>query len=95
MMCLVLSLFSGPFFEDTAPTPILETLYHAYAEGGLLAPETTRSHFDRLYELTDGLPLTAIDDLITAVCQLCGKHERAGFLEGVRVGYRLSSELYH
>lgn len=88
------SLLSGPFFEVSVPTPVLETLYHAYAESGLLDPEATRRNFDRLHELTDGLPFTTIDDLITTVCQLCDKHERAGFLKGVRVGYRLNTELH-
>ena len=91
---LFLSLLSDPFVEASVSIPALEMLYHAYAESGLLDPEATRSNFDRLHKLTDGLPFTTIDDLITTVCQLCDKHERAGFLKGVRVGYRLNTELH-
>ena len=91
---LFMFLFSVRFENDGAPTPLLEALYHARTEGGLLSPNETRVEFDHLHKLVEGLPFTAIDDLIATVCQLCGKHERAGFLDGVRVGYRLSTELH-
>jgi len=79
--------------NDGAPTPLLETLYTARTESGLLSPEETRDDFDHLHKLVAGLPFTAIDDLIATVCQLCSKHERAGFFEGVKVGYQLEKEL--
>ena len=79
--------------NNGAPTPLLETLYTARTESGLLSPEETRDDFDHLHKLVDGLPFTAIDDLIATVCQLCSKHERAGFFEGVKVGYQLEKEL--
>ena len=77
-----------------ASTSLLEALYHARTESGLLSPNETRADFDHLHKLVEGLSFTAIDNLIATVCQLCGKHERAGFFEGVKVGYRLSTELH-
>ena len=34
-----------------------------------------------------------MDKLIDTVCTLCPKHERSGFVEGVKVGIRLVKEL--
>ena len=41
----------------------------------------------------NGKPLQEIDEIIYAVCTLCRDHEKAGFVEGFRVGVRLEREL--
>ena len=79
--------------NNGATASLLETLYNARTENGLLALEETRADFDRLYELLDDPSLESVDKTVSLVCQLCGKFERAGFFEGVKVGYQLEKEL--
>lgn len=39
------------------------------------------------------MPLREMDKIIDAVCALCCNHEKAGFVEGIKIGIRLQSEL--
>lgn len=48
---------------------------------------------EELYRLMNGKSLKEIDEIIYAVCTLCRDHEKAGFLEGVKVGVLLAKEL--
>ena len=41
----------------------------------------------------NGMPLQEIDRIIYPVCKLCRDHEHAGFVEGIKIGVRLQSEL--
>lgn len=41
----------------------------------------------------NGKPLQEIDEIIYAVCTLCRDHEKAGFVEGVKVGMGLAREV--
>jgi hypothetical protein len=34
-----------------------------------------------------------MDQIIYPVCKLCWDHERAGFIEGIKIGIQLASEL--
>ena len=52
-----------------------------------------KADFEELYHLMNGKPLQEIDEIIYAVCTLCRDHEKAGFVEGFRVGVRLEREL--
>ena len=38
-------------------------------------------------------PLKKIGEIIDAVCTLCRDHEKAGFIEGVKVGMSLAREM--
>ena len=49
--------------------------------------------FEGLYRLMNMKPLKEIDKVIYAVCTLCRDHEKAGFIEGVKVGMSLTKEL--
>lgn len=40
-----------------------------------------------------GMPIREMDKIIDAVCALCCNHEKAGFVEGIKIGIRLQSEL--
>jgi hypothetical protein len=40
-----------------------------------------------------GMPLREMDRIVDAVCTLCREHEKAGFLEGVKVGIHMEQEL--
>jgi hypothetical protein len=39
-----------------------------------------------------GMPLREMDLIVDAVCILCREHEKAGFVEGVKVGIMLGEE---
>ena len=41
----------------------------------------------------NGMPLREMDKIIYPICKLCRDHEKAGFIEGIRVGIRLLKEL--
>ena len=49
--------------------------------------------FEELYRLMTGKPLKEIDEVIIAICTLCRDHEKAGFIEGVKVGIRLTKDV--
>ena len=72
---------------------ILDLLYDAYNDTAGLDNEAIKADFERLYQLMNGKPLQEIDEIIYAVCTLCRDHERAGFVEGVKVGIGLGQEL--
>ena len=72
---------------------ILEMLFDAYNDTTGLDNEAIKADFERLYQLMNGKPLQEIDEIIYAVCTLCRDHEKAGFVEGVKVGMSLAREL--
>ena len=72
---------------------ILEMLFDAYSETTGLDNEAIKADFERLYQLMNGKSLQEIDEIIYAVCTLCRDHEKAGFIEGVKVGIGLGQEL--
>ena len=72
---------------------ILEMLFDAYNDTTGMDNEEIKADFERLYQLMNGKPLKEIDEIIYAVCTLCRDHEKAGFIEGVKVGIGLGQEL--
>ena len=40
------------------------------------------------------MPLRDMDRIVDAVCVLCTEHEKAGFVEGVKVGIQLKNEIF-
>ena len=42
--------------------------------------------FNTLYQQMYGMPLLEMDKVIYTVCTLCRDHERAGFIEGIKIG---------
>ena len=73
---------------------ILEVLYNTYNEYSCFENEQIKADFDELYQRMNGKPLQEMDEIIYAVCTLCRDHEKAGFVEGVKVGFHLAQELY-
>ena len=71
----------------------LEVLFDAYNESSGFDNAAIKSDFEELYRLMNGKPLKETDDIIYAVCTLCRDHEKAGFIEGVKVGIRLTKEV--
>ena len=72
---------------------ILDLLYDAYNDTTGMDNEEIKANFERLYRLMNGKPLQEIDEIIYAVCTLCRDHEKAGFIEGVKIGIGLGQEL--
>ena len=72
---------------------ILEMLFDAYNDTTGMDNAEIKADFEKLYQLMNGKPLQEIDEIIYTVCTLCRDHERAGFVEGVKVGIGLGQEL--
>ena len=72
---------------------LLDLLFDAYNDTAGMDNEEIKADFERLYQLMNGKPLQEIDEIIYAVCTLCRDHEKAGFVEGVKVGIGLGQEL--
>ena len=72
---------------------ILEMLFDAYNDTTGMDNAEIKADFKELYQLMNGKPLQEIDEIIYAVCTLCRDHEKAGFVEGVKVGIGLGQEL--
>ena len=50
-------------------------------------------HKDGPTRLENGKTLQEMDQILDPICTLCRDHERAGFVEGVKVGLQLSNEI--
>ena len=72
---------------------LLDLLFDAYNDTTGMDNEEIKADFERLYQLMNGKPLQEVDEIIYAVCTLCRDHEKAGFVEGVKVGIGLGQEL--
>ena len=72
---------------------ILDLLYDAYNDTTGMFNEEIKADIEKLFQLMIGKPLQEIDEIIYAVCTLCRDHEKAGFIEGVKVGIGLGQEL--
>ena len=80
-----------PNYPDNAES-ILEVLYNSYNEYSCFENEQIKADFEELYQRMNGKPLQEMDEIIYAVCTLCRDHEKAGFMEGVKVGMCLVRE---
>ncbi len=81
-----------PNYPDNAES-ILEVLFDAYNESSGFDNAAIKADFEELYHLMSGKPLKEIDEIIYGVCTLCRDHERAGFIEGIRLGFQLKQEI--
>ena len=81
-----------PNYPDHAES-ILEVLFDAYNESSGFDNAAIKADFEELYRLMNGKSLKEIDEIICAVCTLCRDHEKAGCIEGVKVGMSLAKEL--
>ena len=72
---------------------ILEMLYSYYHECNNTDTDTVKAAFEDLYQRMHGMPLREMDRIIDAVGTLCREHEKAGFVEGVKVGAQLAHDL--
>ena len=72
---------------------VLTMLYECYNENNPYDNEQIKADFEDLYRQMNGMSLRDMDKVICPVCKLCRDHERAGFIEGIKIGIRLQSEL--
>ena len=72
---------------------VLGLLYECYNENHPYDNEEIKADFNALYQTMNGMPLREMDKVIYPVCKLCRDHEKAGFIEGIRLGVFLAQEL--
>ena len=75
--------------QQSTDQNILDLLYEAYNDTTGMDNEAIKADFEKLYQLMNGKPLQEIDEIIYAVCTLCRDHEKAGFIEGIKIGFHL------
>ena len=81
-----------PNYPDNAEN-ILEVLFDAYNESSGFDNAAIKADFEELYRIMNDKPLKEIEEIIYAVCTLCRDHEKAGCIEGVKVGMCLAKEV--
>ena len=72
---------------------VLTMLYECYNENNPYDNEQIRADFNELYQQMNGMLLREMDNIVYPVCKLCRDHEKAGFIEGIRLGVLLAHEL--
>ena len=72
---------------------VLGMLYECHNENSSYDNEQIRTDFNELYQQMNGMPLREMDNIVYPVCKLCRDHEKAGFIEGIRLGVLLTQEL--
>ena len=81
-----------PNYPNNAES-LLEVLFDAYNESSGFDNATIKADFEEFYRLMNGKALKEIDEIIYAVCTLCRDHEKAGFVEGIKIGTKLLIEM--
>ena len=71
----------------------LGLLYECFNENNPYDNEQIKADFEDLYRQMNGMHLREMDKIIYPVCRLCRDHERAGFMEGIKIGILLQAEL--
>ena len=72
---------------------VLGLLYECFNENNPYDNEQIREDFNELYQQMNGMPLREMDQIVYPVFKLCRDHEKAGFVEGIKIGIRLREEL--
>lgn len=72
---------------------VLGLLYECFNENNPYDNDLIKADFEELYRQMNGMSLRDMDKVIYPVCKLCRDHEKAGFIEGIKIGIRLQAEL--
>lgn len=72
---------------------VMEFLYWHYAEINPIDNRKIRDSFAKLRQQYPHLSLEKFDPIFTTVSDLCVEHEHLAFLEGLRLGVTLMTEL--
>ena len=87
------SVLQGKGREGMSEIMEADMLYEYYNENNTYDNEQIRADFNELYQQMNGMPLPQMDNIVYPVCRLCRDHEKAGFIEGIRLGVLLAHEL--
>lgn len=71
----------------------LGIFYECYNENSPYNNEQIKTDFNELHQQMNGMPLREMDKIVYPVCKLCRDHEKAGFIEGIRLGVLLAQEV--
>ena len=82
-----------PNYGDSDIQSILEMLWNTYCQHNQLDSEQIKAAFAELYRYMKDVPIPDMDGVIDTVCTLCWEHEKAGLVEGIKMGIRLKDEL--
>ena len=80
-----------PYYGDA--DSVLGLLYECFNEDNPYDSEQLKADFEELYRQMNGMPLREMDRIGYPACKLCRYHERAGVVEGIKIGVRLLQEL--
>ena len=72
---------------------VLSLLYEAHSESNAMYDDEIKAGFHALYEAMNGMPLQEMDQILYPVCTLCRSHQKSGFIEGIRIGILLYTEI--
>lgn len=72
---------------------VLGLLYECFNENNPYDNEQIKVAFEELYRQMNGMSLREMDKIVYPVCKLCRDHEKAGFIEGIKIGILLKDEL--
>lgn len=72
---------------------VLAFLYEAYSQVIRMDDVRIKADFNTLYQAMNSMTLQEMDQILEPVCALCRDHARAGFVEGLRIGFILTGEL--
>ena len=64
---------------------VLGLLYECFNENNPYDNDQIKADFEELYQQMNGMSLRDMDKVIYPVCKLCRDHEKAGFIEGIKV----------
>lgn len=72
---------------------VLGLLYECFNENNSYDNDQIKADFEELYRQMNGMSLRDMDKVIYPVCKLCRDHEKAGFVEDIKIGINLQAEL--
>lgn len=72
---------------------VLGLLYGCFNENNPYDNDEIKADFEELYQQMNGMSLRDMDKDIYPVCKLCRDHEKVGFIEGIKVGIYLATEI--
>ena len=78
---------------DSDCETVLDQLYQAYAESHESDPPEISEGFKELECFLENLPLDDNNAVFNLCCRLCSAYERKAFLDGLKYGAHLMSEL--
>lgn len=83
-----------PYYGDDAES-ILEMMFCQYEDYNPIDTPAIKDAYHQLYGHLDSLNLPDCDTIIDTACTLCYEYQKAGFVEGVKVGVRMGIEFYN